>query len=454
MNNNRKSLKLQENIVLNNAKKYKEDYWLNLIHKKNLHPILEKTSKLYRKRIYTQEKTLSMFLTQSINKDASCQKIVSSRSLSQRICSTSTGAYCKARKRLNSSSIKDMYKALAFNNQNIISKKWKFRGRNVYLVDGTTITMPDTIENQNKYPQPKFQKEGIGFPICRVVSIISLATGCVIDTAVTSFSGKGAAEQTLLRAMLHNFKKGDIILADAMYSTYSLLTHVMENGIDIVFVQNGARSRKTDFNTGEYLGVKDHLVTIKKPPLKPEWMDVQVFKNKPKTITIRELKVGGKILITTMLCNKVFKAKTIRDLYKNRWQIEVDFRNIKSTLGLKSFSCKTPDMIMKELWVYLLAYNLIRTIILDSSQFNKITPREISFKHTIQLVERYMYMTSNNKIYYKLLFLISRKIIGNREGRIEPRAIKKRHNNYPLLMKPRKIAQQYVKENGHPKKLK
>ena len=117
MNNNRKFLKLQENIVLNNAKKYKEDYWLNLIHKKNLHPILEKTSKLYRKRIYTQEKTLSMFLTQSINKDASCQKIVSSRSLSQRICSTSTGAYCKARKRLNSSKLKGTRQIIFYKNR-------------------------------------------------------------------------------------------------------------------------------------------------------------------------------------------------------------------------------------------------------------------------------------------------------------------------------------------------
>ena len=454
MNNNKKILRLQEKIVSKKVKKNNEDYWLDLISKENLDSIIKKDSNKYRNRIYTQEKTLSMFLTQSLNEDSSCQKIVSSRSLIEKTCSTSTGAYCKARQRLSTSNIKDMCRTLALKNKNKVSNKWKFKGRNIYLIDGTTLTMPDTSANQNKYPQAKFQKEGLGFPICRVVSIISLETGCIIDTAVSPFAGKGAAEQALLRDMLHNFKKGDILLADAMYSTYSLLTYVIEKGIDIVFVQNGARSRKTDFSKGEYLGEKDHLLTIKKPKDKPEWMDVNIFKNRPKSLIIRELKVGGKILITTMLCSKTFKAKTIKNLYKNRWQIEVDFRNIKNTLGLKSFSCKTPEMVIKELWVYLLAYNLIRTIILDSAIFNNIIPRQISFKHTLQLMECYMFLNQNINLYYNFLFLIASKIIGNREGRIEPRAIKKRQPTYPLLMKPRKIAQQFVKENGHPKKLK
>ena len=348
--------------------------------------------------------------------------------------------------------MENMCKKLALTNERKVKSRWKFRGRNVYLVDGTTIIMPDTISNQNEYPQPNFQKEGLGFPICRIVGIISLTTGCLINAAVSPFSGKGAAEQALLRSMLNTFKKGDIILADAMYSTYSLLTHVIEHGIDIVFVQNGARSRKTDFTQGEYLGRNDHLITIKKPKEKPEWMDKETFKNKPKEFRIRELRVGGKILITTMLCSKTSTAKTIKELYKQRWNIEVDFRNIKSTLGLRSFTCKTPEMVLKEMWVYFLAYNFIRTIMLDSAIYNKIFPRQISFKHTVQLMESHIYL--NISSYKYILYLIGKKIIGTREGRIEPRAIKKRHNNLPLLMKPRKIAQAEIRKNGHPKKLK
>jgi hypothetical protein len=350
--------------------------------------------------------------------------------------------------------ITDMCKSLAISNEKKVKNDWKFRGKNVYLVDGTTLTMPDTISNQEQYPQPNFQKVGLGFPICRIVGIISLSTGCLIDAAVSPFSGKGAAEQALLRSMLSVFKKGDIILADAMYSTYSLLTYVIEHGIDIVFVQNGARSRKTDFNTGEYLGSNDHLITIKKPKDKPEWMDKKTFKNKPKKFLIREVKVGGKILITTMLCNKTTSAKTIKELYKNRWNIEVDFRNIKSTLGLKSFSCKTPQMVLKEMWVYFLSYNFIRTIMLDSAIFNKIFPRQISFKHTLQLLESYKFLIQKTSSYKNLLYLIGKKVIGNRGGRIEPRAIKKRHNDFPLLMKARKIVQAETRKNGHPKKVK
>lgn len=172
--------------------------------------------------------------------------------------------------------------------------------------------MPDTQENQKRYPQPAFQAEGVGFPICRVVGIISLATGSLINAAVSPFHGKGASEQVLLRSsMLDTFKTGDVILADAFYSTCSLLTYVIEHGIDIVFVQNGARSRTTDFNTGQALGKNDHLMTIQKPKTKPEWMSQEEFDKKPNEITIRELKVGGKIQVF-LVANKEFKNLEIK----------------------------------------------------------------------------------------------------------------------------------------------
>jgi len=351
MNHNQKALKLQERSIVKKLINKESDYWSSLLNKQKLNSIIDEYSNNYRKRIYTPKQTLSMFLTQAFNEDSSCQRAVNDIALNLSLkTSTATGAYCKARKRLDTSMIIKMCKDLAIKNSKKVKNNYKFKGKNIYLVDGTTITMPDTEENQKEYPQPNFQKEGLGFPICRVVSIISLETGCIVDTAISPFSGKGAAEQALLRSMLDNFKKGDIILADAMYSTYSLLTYVIEKEIDIVFVQNGARSRKTDFSKGKILGKNDHLITIKKPKDIPNWMSQEEFKNKPKEFTIRELKVSGKILITTMLCSKTISSKVIKDLYKHRWQIEVDFRNIKQTLGLKHFSCKTPEMVFKEMW--------------------------------------------------------------------------------------------------------
>lgn len=404
-----------------------------------------------RSRIYTPEKTLSMFVLQSLNQDSSCQNTVNKLALTRvEKTSISTSGYCKARNRLSTLAITNLTKEIAIKNQQRLDLQWNFRGRNIYLIDGTTITMADTDSNQKEYPHTKTQKEGLGFPACRIVAIISLTTGSIVDANIGTYSGKGTGEQALLRDILHNFKRGDIILADAMFSTYSLLSYAIEHGIDIVFVQNGARSRKTDFTKGKILGEDDHILTIKKPKDNPQWMDEDELKRIPSELKVREMRTGNKILITTMLCPKKTTTITIKNLYKERWHIEVDFRNIKITLGLKEFKCKSPKMVRKEMWTSFLAYNIIRSLMLDSALYNKILPRTISFKNTLQL---YLHSLENNieLNYDKLLKLIGEKVIGNRAGRIEPRQIKKRCNAYRLLMKPRNIARAEVIENGHPK---
>jgi Transposase DDE domain len=453
MNNNNP----QQKKILRVMKNGQSDYFYNLLSHPSLVQTIKNELPEHRRRLYPPLKTLSMFLSQAISNDSSCQKQVSAAAfsmlVSKRSCSVATGGYCKARRRLPESMIEELVKKVASLNKYKTNKDWLWRGRNIYLVDGTTITMPDTKENQEVYPQPIVQAKGLGFPICRIVGIISLATGSLVNAAVSPFQGKGASEQVLLRSLLSSFKRGDIILADAFYSTYSLLSYAISHGIDIVFVQNGVRTRKTDFTTGTLLGNDDHLITIKKPKQKPSWIEQSEYDKKPNEISIREVKAGGKILITTMLCEKTTTAKTIKNLYKRRWQIELDFRNIKTTLGLKSFSCKTPQMVIKEMWIYFLAYNFIRSIMLESALCNNIPPRQLSFKHTLQLLSNQILLLG--KIAYQnLLTLIGKKRIGNREGRIEPRAIKKRQNGYPLLMTQRGLAREEIGKNGHPGKLK
>jgi hypothetical protein len=240
-----------------------------------------------------------------------------------------------------------------------------------------------------------------------------------------------------------------------MYSTYSLLSYVLKHKIDIVFVQNGARARNTDFTQGKIIANDDHIITIKKPKQDPEWMSDDEIKEIPKDIQIREIKTKDKILITTLLCAKKNPIKLIKHLYKERWHIEVDFRNIKITLDLKEFKCKTPEMIIKEMWVSFLAYNIIRSLMLSSALYNNINPRIISFKSTLQFYLHYLDMEIYSKLNLQNLFkLISEKIIGNRAGRIEPRLLKKRCNAYKLLTVPRSIARAEVIKNGHYKKMK
>jgi len=452
MNVIRKTLKQQEKSAFWKLKNTPFRVLHDLISQPRLLEIIQEESSKYRNRLYSPMQTLCMFISQAISSDSSCQKAVNEVALFNSSQSVATGGYCKARQRLNETMVSKCAKAVAKSNEERILKKWCWQEKTVYLVDGTTLIMPDTPANQETYPQTSVLPKGLGFPICRVVGIISLASGSLIDACVSPYHGKGASEQTLLRSMLGTFKRGDVVLADAFYSTYFLLAHMIKEEIDLVFVQNGARSRKTDFASGVLLGKHDHLITLKKPKLKPEWIAQDEYDCTPNELTIRELKTGGKILITTMLCPKKYPTKTMGALYKQRWQIEVDFRNIKSTLGLRSLSCKTPQMAIKELWVYFLAYNLIRSIMLASARQCTLLPREISFKHTLQLL--FAFSSNSNITTKQLLRRIGEKYIGNRSGRVEPRAIKRRRNDYPLLMKLRVVAREEIRQNGHAKKAK
>jgi hypothetical protein len=340
------------------------------------------------------------------------------------------------------------------NNQ--VPDQWRWQGKRVYLIDGTTITLPDTAANQAAFPQQGGQKPGLGFPISRLLGVICLSSGAVLNAAFGKFKGKGSSEQDLLRTLLDTFKVGDLVIGDAFFGTYFLLASLNARGIDAVFEQLGARKRVTDFRKGKRLGPKDHRIELSKPKRKPEWMTQADYEGAPEHITIREVKVKGKVLITTLLSSKAFPRNELYSLYKKRWHVEVDFRHIKTTLGMETLSCKTPAMAEKEMWVYLLAYNLIRLLMAQSALLADILPRQLSFKHTVQLWLAWCQQTQWVGIQSgedALFALIAQNTVGNRPGRIEPRAVKRRPKAFPLLMEKRENARERVRKNGHPKKI-
>jgi len=436
--------------------------FFNLLTSPELLSSVEELLPEHRERLYPPTETLSMFLAQGMNQDRSCQKAVNDAAI-QRIASglpaisTTTGGYCRARQRLPLAMISELVCQTGELIDKQLPSKWLWRGKRVHLIDGTTVTMPDTAENQAVYPQQSCQKAGLGFPISRLVGVICLASGAVLNASIGPFKGKGSDEQSLLRNMLGTFKTGDLVLGDALYGTYFLLASLKDQGVDAVFEQMGARKRTTDLSKGKRLGAEDHLVVLKKPKKKPDWMEQSQYDDSPDTLTIRELKVKGKLLITTLLSPKDASQYDLKTLYKKRWQIEVYFRNIKTTMGMEILSCKTPEMNEKEIWVYFLAYNLIRLLMAQSALLADILPRQLSFKHTLQC-----WLAWNQQSVFidagtseELLFLlIAQRRIGNRSGRIEPRAVKRRPKPFPLLTKPRKEARAEIKKNGHPKKAK
>jgi hypothetical protein len=435
---------------------------LNALNTPELSSSLEGLLPKHRKRLYPPITTLSMFLVQILNADSSCQNSVNSAAISRMneglpLGSTLTGAYCRARKRLPLKLISDLVHITGQLTESLVPTQWRWRDKRVHLVDGTTLTMPDTKENQAVYPQQSGQKPGLGFPICRMVGVICLSSGTILNGAVGPYKGKGGSEQALLRQLLSTFNPGDLILGDALYGSYFLLSTLLHKGVDVVFEQLGARQSTVNFKQGKYLGTNDHLLQLKKTKRIPDWMTKEEYENHPDSLYIREVKVAGKVLITTYTSPHSVSKADLKALYKKRWTIEVDLRSIKDTLGMGVLRCKTPEMNEKELWAYLLAYNLIRLLMVQAAACTGSLPRNLSFKHTLQLGLAFFNcanLSDKRSNTIALFALISQRKVGNRPGRVEPRAVKRRPKPYPLLMKIRAVAQKEISLNGHPKKLK
>ena len=418
--------------------------------------LLEATEELmpeHRERLYPPTVTLSMFMRQVLEADHSCQKAVNGWA-AQRVAdglkpmSVRTGAYCRARQRLPLAMVRGLTRETGRQLNALADPGWCWRGRSVKLVDGTGISMPDTEENQEIYPQPSTQGPGVGFPLARLVAVICLATGAVLDAAIGPHSGKGNSELGLLRKLGAAFCPGEVMLADALYCNYFLIATMIAAGVDVLFEQNGARI--TDFRRGQSLGARDHLVSWHKPPARPDWMSAEQYAGFPDQLTVREVKVDHQVLVTTMLKHRAVSKDELSALYAHRWDVELDLRNLKTTMGMEVLHCQTPLMNEKELWVYLLAYNVIRLLMAQAAGNAGVDPRALSFKHTVQLWTEWVSRGLTATIGAACLFaLIAQSKVRHRPGRIEPRMRKRRPKPYPWLKTTRAKARQHIQRYGH-----
>jgi len=407
----------------------------------------------HRERLYPPTVTLAMFMRQVLEADGSCQKAVNGWAAQRAAdglsaCSVRTGGYCRARQRLPV----EMVSALTRQTGQLLSQKalrqWSWRGRAVKLVDGTGLSMPDTPQNQAAYPQPSSQACGVGYPLARLVMVICLATGAALDTAIGPHQGKGSGELGLVRSLLDGFTQGDVMLADALYCNYFLIATLMAQGVDVLFEQNG--SRITDFRRGQSLGTRDHIVRWPKPATRPDWMTPEQYAAAPEEITLREVKVGHQVLVTTLLDHRRVSKADLSALYARRWNVELDLRNLKTTTGLDVLSCQTPQMNDKQLWVHLLAYNVIRLLMAQAACDANVDPRSLSFKHTVQLWSEWTVRGLCSATDRQRLFAsIAQCEVGHRPGRIEPRMRKRRPKPYPWLKMPRAQARRQVMKYGH-----
>jgi len=406
--------------------------------------------------IYTPALTLWAFLSQVLFKGehrscvaAVARVMVLLVALERGPCSTNTGAYCRARAKLSEAAIHRLAADVARECEKQVQKDWLWHGRHVHLVDGTTVSMPDTPANQEAYPQPSSQQEGLGFPVARLVVLLSLATGMLEDMAMGPYTGKETGETALLRQLLERFAPGDILLADRYYCSYFMIALLMEAGVD--FVTRVHQRREVDFQRGRRLGTGDHLVEWQRPQ-KPDWMDQETYDRMPLSIQIREIHVHVKqpgfrveslVVVTTLTDADQYTPEDIAALYGRRWLAELDIRAIKVTMGMDILRCKTPPMFRKEIWTCLLAYNLIRRAMLQAARQSGQRPRQLSLTTAMQVIaSSWQVMAScNDSLAERLgqaeLKNLADHLVGNRPGRVEPRAVKRRPKPHDLLMKPR-----------------
>jgi hypothetical protein len=420
----------------------------NVLASGDLERLVQQHGGQYRDRVYPPLRTLGLFIDQALSADGACQDAVA-RNLSERTsrgasrCSLNTGPYCKARRRLPRELIVQVHRALARRMEQVQPSGWRWHGRSVKLVDGTTVSMPDTPANQEAFPQSSSQQPGLGFPLARVVAIISLGHGAPLDWAMAACQGKDTGEQALLRELCGSLQAGDVVLADRLYGDYWTLAMLKARGIDLLACHNARRS--FDFRCGKRLGRNDHIVHWKRPQC-PPWMDKGGYAKLPETLAVREVRVNGRVLVTTLLDARAATPVELDRLYASRWNVEVDLRSIKAEMGMDILRCKSPEMVRKELAVYLLAYSLVRAVMAQAASLAHVLARALSFKGAMQVLSAYhqqLRHSAGKRISVMIVHVLGALAVlrlPSRPNRFEPRAIKRRPKPHRLLMIPRHLA--------------
>jgi Transposase DDE domain len=408
----------------------------------------------FRDRLFNPIITIWGFLSQVLSDDHSCRDAVA-RILAHRAasglapCSPHTASYCDARSRLPTAVLRTLAKDTAQQLQETLPEAWKWNGRSVFIADGSHVSMPDTPENQAAYPQPVVQQEGIGFPLARLAVLLSLATGACHDLAIAPYAGKGTGETTLLRQMYGVLSPGDVVVADALFDNYFLACELRQRGIELV-----ARVQAERVGSRTVESKSDGDLIIWQRPNKPHGMAGEQYRSYPESLNMRQVNVdargqnnrAGQFKVITTILDAAIGGDEIGELYERRWDGEVDIRSIKSTMKMDILRCKTPGMVRKEIWAHLLAYNLLRTVTAVAASENNVEPREISFKGAKQALAAFApkmeaaQPEERAELVDAMLRAVAYHRVGDRPGRWEPRARKRKPKPSKRLNQPRHIA--------------
>ena len=427
--------------------------------------VLQEEGATWKQILYTPWLTFWAFFWQTLSPDPSCRAALKRIAAwmgrrGQTIDTDDTSPYCKARARLPEAALCRLMRWRGRKTHQEATVPWRWCGRRVKVVDGSTVSLPDTPANQRAYPQLGSQKPGVGFPIARIVVVFGLATGVVLEAAIGKCQGKRTGENTLFRRLWDELEPEDIVLGDRYDCSYFDIALLKQRGVDSVFRLH--QRRPCDFRRGQRLGKEDQIVTWMRPP-RPEWMDEATYAQIPETMAVRQVRIHVGTLgfrtrvieiATTLLDPQEYTKADLGTVFRQRWHAELDLRSIQVVLGMDQLRCKTPEMVRKEIWMTLLGYNVIRALLAEAAQVHGREPRRLSFKGALQtLVEfapglREGCLQERHWLRTILLRSIAGDEVGDRPDRVEPRARKRRPKQYPLLMKPRQQAKAALLKAG------
>ena len=402
---------------------------------------------------FPPSQTFWVFLAQVFDSDQTCRTAVR-KFLSwlayegMEAASPNTASYVKARHRLPYEELEQTQTLLAEGIETKADKALLWYGRRVKVVDGSGISMPDTLENQEAYPQSRRQAKGCGFPSMKVVAVFSLATGVITDLVKGTLH---CAERTLFRRLWDNFEEGEVILADCGFCSYADYYFLKQRKVDCVMANHQRRSKGIE--VVKNLGKGDRVVNWLKMKPCPKGISKQQWENVPDKLLIREVSFHVEVrgyrtkkitVVTTLLEDQLYSKEALAELYYRRWLAELSLRDIKITMGMDILRCKTPDMVHKELVMFIIAYNLVRALMLKTAQLHGVQLKQLSFKGTLSTIRQWAPALKavktgrrKNNMIKAILFMISRDIVPVRPNRQEPRARKRRPKGFQLLAKPR-----------------
>lgn len=447
--------KFAEKLALLKQKSFKQigELFEKFIPSSLLEP--EATGVMSRRRVFSKENTFWAFLSQVLDADGGCKEVV--RKLQSyasikgvKLPSSSTASYCTARKNLPETLLAEILGHTA-KELDHLPEAGLLNNRRVIVADGTGVTMTDSEENQQVWPQSSGQKPGCGFPSARICACFSLESGALLSYAI---GNKKNNELPLLRKQWSLFQEGDIFLGDKGFCSYFDIANLHSRGTDSVVTVARRKPVKAEKSL-RILGPDDLLITWERPVYqkalsysREEWEQL------PEALTLRQIKVTvncpgfrtkGFHIVTTLLDREVYPAEEIAGLYLKRWDVELFFRDIKTTMGMDILRCKTPEMVRKEILMYFIAYNCIRRLMYEAAEEADIAVRHVSFKGSLQALRNWephlnqaeLSRAEQFRLVSDLYEAMTNVPIRPRPDRREPRCVKRRPKNYQRLTAPR-----------------